>query len=60
MTDTRNHWKQDNLGKRSQSGIIRVAADPNYKGEAIVGLSGVSSTIRAIYGGGTSIEVDGR
>lgn len=39
--DTRNHWKMDNLGKVSPlSGIRRIAADPHYKGEAIISADG--------------------
>lgn len=39
--DTRNHWKMDNLGKVSPlSGIRRIAADPHYKGEAVIGADG--------------------
>lgn len=39
--DTRNHWKVSNLGRISpQSGIIRIAADPHYKGEAIISADG--------------------
>lgn len=55
--DTRNHWKFDNLGKLSNEGIRRVAANANYKGEAIISDDGVCTTLRAVNGCGVTIVV---
>lgn len=57
--DTRNHWKLDNLGKLSSAGIRRVAANPNYKGEAIISTDANAPTIRCLDGGGCTIMVEG-
>ena len=53
--DTRNHWKMSNLGRISPSGIRRIAADPRYKGEAVIATDCLCSTIRATDGGGATI-----
>lgn len=57
--DTRNHWKLDNLGRLSSAGIRRVAADPNYKGEAIYSADANSPTVRCLDGGGISVLISG-
>lgn len=59
--DTRNHWKMSNLGRISpQSGIIRIAADPRYKGECIYSPEANCPAVRCLFGGGATIAVEVR
>lgn len=58
--DTRNHWKMDNLGKVSRAGILRIAADPRYKGECIYSPEANCPTVRCLFGGGATIAIEVR